>query len=228
MVDSINKSDIERLLGRIGAFSFLEGPDLGVLAGLMVPRKVESGRILWLQGQEITHFYIVFYGQLRSVRCNVQGSKKLLSTLERGRHFGLAEMVTGATSAVTLAASKPSLLLCLDRKSLKRLLLDNAGICYRFMQTMARAIFSLTNELERASFEDSHTRLARILLRGQANPDRRLSHEDLAVRLAVSRETVSRALGDFKRRGLIETGYRSVAVLDRDGLMEYVSDYDPW
>jgi CRP/FNR family transcriptional regulator len=120
---------------------------------------------------------------------------------------------------------------------LKNKLLADAEICFRLMQTMARAIFSLTRELERASFETVHTRLARLLLRrdsqrssplGMLSGSGRTSHEELAVQIGVSRETVSRVLSEFKKKNLIETGYRKIEVLNRDGLMEFVEDYDQW
>ena len=53
-------------------------------------------------------------------------------------------------------------------------------------------------------------------------------HGDLAVQMGVSRETVSRVLGEFRKKGYIETGYRKIVVRDRDGLMGYVEDYDQW
>jgi len=55
-----------------------------------------------------------------------------------------------------------------------------------------------------------------------------VTHADLALRLGVTRETVSRVLSDFRREGLIQAAYRNISVLDRDGLMQYVEDYDQW
>ncbi|OQA00214.1 MAG: Global nitrogen regulator [Planctomycetes bacterium ADurb.Bin412] len=165
------------------------------------------------------------------------GNEKLVSILRKGYHFGLAEMITGAASAVTLIASRPTIILTMNKDALEKVLLKDADICYRLMQTMARTIFSLTRELERSSFENVYTRLARLLLKSRsprselvqpAGRTRKISHEELAVQLGVSRETVSRTLSDFRHRGLIDTAYRTITVLNPDGLMEYIEDYDQW
>lgn len=233
----IKKAQIEEFLRKISVFELLETDHLQTLTKLVVVRQLKGGEIVWLQGQRVTHFTVVFFGRLRTVRGSVGGSEKHVSTLSAGYHFGLAEMITGAISSVTLVADGPATILCIDYKSLRRELLSNVEICFHLMQTMARAIFDLTRELERTSFENVHTRLARLLLKGKprqsplsqmAVSDKKITHEQLAVRLGVSRETVSRVLADFRRKKLITTSYRHIDVLSRDGLMEYIEDYDQW
>ncbi len=237
MLKKVSGAQIEAFLSDFGPFELLDPRQIKVLARLVTPRRLHTNQILWLQGQQVTHFTIVYAGALRSVRRTAAGAEKLVSTLETGQHFGLAEMITGATAAVTIMASRDSTLLSMSQTALKRELLSNAEISYRLMQTMARAIFSLTRELERASFENVHTRLARLLLKkvsprhsplAGAKAPRRLSHADLALQVGVSRETVSRVLADFKKKGIIQTGYRSISVLNPDGLMTYIDDYDQW
>lgn len=237
MAEQIDKTAIRDFLGKIWAFELLSPEHLDVLAKLVKVRQFNSDEVLWLQGQEVTYFTLVYSGQLRSVRWTSSGNEKQVCLLGQGLHFGLAEMITGASSAVSLIANRPSLVLTMDRKSLRNELLSNAEICYRLMQTMARFIFSLTRELERSSFENAHTRLARLLLRrssgvssvgGGSQETKNVTHEKLAIQLGISRETVSRALADFKREGLIETSYRTIRVLDRDGLMGYLEDFDQW
>ena len=237
MARAISTPQIQRFLGRIWAFELLEPAQIKLLARLTHVRDLAGEQVLWLQGQQVTHFTIVFCGTLRSVRRTSGGAEKLLSTLKPGHHFGLAEMITRASSAVTISADESATILTLDYRSLRTELLSDSDICFRLMQTMARAIFRLTAELERATFENVHTRLARLLLKtgssrvSQLVPpshDRKITHANLAVQLGVSRETVSRVLADFKKKKLVTTGYCNITVVDRDGLMDLVEDYDQW
>jgi len=233
-----NSTEIEVFLRDIWAFKLLEPEQLRSLSHLVLVRKLAAEEVLWLQGQNVSHFSIVFNGRLRTVRRSSSGAEKKLSTLSRGRHFGLAEMITGVRSTVTIIADMPSTILVIDRKSLRNKLLSDVDICYRLMQTMARAIFDLTGELERASFENVHTRLARLLIKkhhpnssphsglGTDKCNISLTHEELAVLLGVSRETVSRVISDFRRQGLIKTAYRSITIINTDGLKRYIEDYE--
>ena len=66
-------------------------------------------------------------------------------------------------------------------------------------------------------------RLARWLLMARDRHDSDemiLTHEFLALMLAVRRAGVSEALQAFEKKGLVETGRGSVTILDRDGLVE--------
>jgi CRP/FNR family transcriptional regulator, cyclic AMP receptor protein len=229
-------AEIEDFLRKIWAFELLDRAHLQTLAQLVLVRQLQPQQILWLQGQKITHFTMVYQGRLNAIRGSAGGGEKLLSTLSTGYHFGLAEMITGAASAVTIIAAKESTILYIDYKAMKKQLLSNAEICFRLMQTMAKAIFSLTSELERASFESVNTRLARLLTKQRSSVTANISalptvgqsitHEQLAIQIGASRETVSRALAEFRRKKLIKTAYKNITVINRKGLMQYIQDYD--
>lgn len=230
MAQRLSTDQMVDFLRGISVFELLTADQLKVLARNLRVRQLKAGEIVWLQGQTVTFFTIVYSGRIRTVRRTSSGEEKLVDRLGAGRHFGLAEMITNASSAVTLIMEADSMILTMDKRALRRELLSDPEICYRLMQTMARAIFSLTRELERTSFENVHTRLARLLLQKphDRGGDKGVSHEDLAMQLGVSRETVSRALSEFRKAGYIDTGYRKIVIRDREGLMRCVEDYDQW
>jgi CRP/FNR family transcriptional regulator, cyclic AMP receptor protein len=75
--------------------------------------------------------------------------------------------------------------------------------------------------------DSANRRLARALLSlsmstalpGVERTWLQLSQAELASWIGSSRETVERILGDWRRRGIIETGYRRIVVLQLDDLM---------
>ena len=44
------------------------------------------------------------------------------------------------------------------------------------------------------------------------------THQELADMLGTWRETISKTLQDFRRRGLVASGRRQLTLLDKDGL----------
>ena len=46
----------------------------------------------------------------------------------------------------------------------------------------------------------------------------RISHQDLAYVVGSTRETITKLLGDFRARGLLDLGYRRIVVTDLAGL----------
>lgn len=75
--------------------------------------------------------------------------------------------------------------------------------------------------------EGANRRRARVLLSlsmstalaGVERTSLRLSQAELASWIGASRETVERVLRDWRKREIIETGYRSVTVLRLEDLM---------
>ncbi|MDO4244526.1 MAG: Crp/Fnr family transcriptional regulator [Deinococcus sp.] len=48
----------------------------------------------------------------------------------------------------------------------------------------------------------------------------RISHQDLAHSVGSTRETITKLLGDFRARGLLDLGYRRIVLTDKAGLIE--------
>lgn len=48
----------------------------------------------------------------------------------------------------------------------------------------------------------------------------RISHQDLAHSVGSTRETITKLLGDFRARGLLDLGYRRIILTDRAGLVQ--------
>ena len=223
-----NRPPIQPLLRRIPLFGPLSDPQIRNLSELFVISRVEAGQVILMQGEPVGNFIVICSGSLTLLRGSAEGRERVVDTLKSGAHFGLAEMITGEGSVVTIRAAEICELGVLRQSAFKREVLAHPGLCYALMQTMARSIFHLVGELERATFENVPQRLARYLLTLASASGVRTAkgvqvvsaptHQDMANLIGASRETVTRALGKLQDEGLIETGYRRLVVLDREGL----------
>jgi len=77
------------------------------------------------------------------------------------------------------------------------------------------------NRLEQMAYSTISARLAALLLElgsGEEENVVRATHQELADMLGTWRETISKTLQDFRRRGLVASGRRQLTLLDREGL----------
>jgi DNA-binding MarR family transcriptional regulator len=92
------------------------------------------------------------------------------------------------------------------------------------MVTLARQTLRLEQHLEQLAFQEVPTRLAQTLIELAEDNDGEvpspLTHEEIANLVGITRETVSKQLGLFEQDGLIEMGYRRVAIVDSEGLRD--------
>jgi CRP/FNR family transcriptional regulator, cyclic AMP receptor protein len=79
------------------------------------------------------------------------------------------------------------------------------GLSGSVLERVARMIYDYTAEAQPSKDGDTKAKLA-------------LTHEEIAQLLGTSRETVSRALSDLKRRGLAEIRGATLVVHDRPQL----------
>ncbi len=221
---------IEALLERVPLLSRLDDAHRQALCRLFVPASADAGEMILLQGEPVRSFLILCRGEMVAIRRSPEGRERVVAVLKPGMHFGLAEMITNAGSAVTLRAEKPSLLAVLNHDAFRREVLAQPALCFALMQTMARTIFRLVRELDSATFESVPRRLARtlrVLADAEGVPTaegltvfQAPTHQDLANLIGASRETVTRALAQMRRDGLIDVGYRQITVKDRQGLKD--------
>jgi CRP-like cAMP-binding protein len=97
----------------------------------------------------------------------------------------------------------------------------NAMFGFGLMQAMGQRLVETENRLEQVAFGTVAARLAALLLdldESDARGGVCATHQQLADMLGTWRETISKTLQDFRRRGLVASGRRELILLDIDGL----------
>jgi CRP-like cAMP-binding protein len=92
---------------------------------------------------------------------------------------------------------------------------------YGLMQAIGQRLDETERRLEEIAFGTVSSRLAALLLeldRSDPKGTVRATHQQLADMLGTWRETVSKTLGEFRRKGLVGSGRRELTLLDPRGL----------
>lgn len=160
------------------------------------------------------------------------GSMRPLHILRSGAWFASFQLLLGEPRRVALSASSPVWVLHLDEPAVDRVI-GRQPMIWRWLTQLA------AQQLDRAlaacavlSTERPLSRIAgRLLsLAGEAvDPDTAidLKQSDVALLSGLSRNTVSRTLGQLEASGLIARGYRRLRVLDRAGLARVAAGAAP-
>jgi CRP-like cAMP-binding protein len=192
----------------------------------------ERGASIFHEGEPTTYAVLIESGTVKIVRRRPDGGDMILAM--RGPNDLIGEMAAidrlpRSAGAVAMAPVKAHLIPAdgfdkfLDRcPRVMRLLL--AFMAARQRDTEQR-------RLEQASESVAHRVAAELLELAERHGDDtmrgerfQVSQTELAEVVGASREAVAKALGDLRKRGLIETGRRLVRILDREGLVELVGN----
>jgi CRP-like cAMP-binding protein len=140
----------------------------------------------------------------------------------------------GAARRATATALRPSQVLIIPGEEFARFLADEPNAWTAMAQDLETRLSEAELRLRGIASESANRRLARALLSlsmstalaGVERTSLRLSQAELASWIGTSRETVERVLRDWRNRSIIETGYRTITVLQIGDLMRIAGM--PW
>ena len=214
------------MLQRSPLFRSLPLPALEHVAALATQRGYRAGEIVFSQGDAGDALYAVVAGRVRIGTGASDGREIFLNIMEPGDTFGEIALLDGGTRTATAVAMVASELVSLRREHLAGLLEREPRVALELLRLCGERLRWTSGLLEDAALLDAAARLAkRVLSLGQLHGERtedgfrlRISQEDLAAFLGVSRQAVNQQLQAWKAQGWVELGRGVVAVRDEAAL----------
>ena len=184
------------------------------------PALYKKGQLIYLQGQEPEYLYCLLRGTVRTFISSEDGEEMLLTTYRSGSIFGEASFFDGMPRVSSATAQSDCQIIALSHDTVSTLFREDPSLASMMITYLARTVRLLSRHVDTMSFQATDKRLAALLLNHPTSDSIiDVTHEELASALSVSRVTVSRILSSFAKRGLIETGYGCITILDHDGLL---------
>lgn len=178
-----------------------------------------EGYLIYLQNTEATCFYYLNSGRVKSFIQSEDGGERVLHVYGPGSLFGEASFFDELPRVSSAVALTPCQIVAIDRELVTQEIAKNPELALAMMKYLARTVRLLSDQVDQMAFRPARWRVGRFLL--SLSPDggeARCTQEDIAAAVSVSRVTVSRILNSFARQGIIQVGYGTVRVLDREPL----------
>lgn len=190
-----------------------------------LPQVYPAGSILYVQGTEAQQFYYLVKGRVKAYLSSEEGEERILTVYRAGDILGEASFfdeLPRVSSAVALSRCE---LVSIGRQQVQEVFTQYPELAMAMLKYLARTVRMLSGHMDDISFSSADRRLARLLLslsREQTGP-LRCTHEELGASIGASRVTVSRVLNRFSQRGWLAIGYRTITLLDRQALEQFLS-----
>lgn len=222
MTSSISSSARLAALQGCRMFESLNAADLSRISEFAVLRKVRKGEFLFREGEPTRGFYIVRSGAVNVHRIAPDGREKTIHLFRAGESLAEATVAEGTGYPAHACAVEPTSVIFIPREDFLDLLKRHPELALRMLSSLSQHLRILVNALDDMTRKDVETRLAHWLLKRCPSPrsaqpaDVRLdvTKTVLAAELRVRNETLSRALNRLVATGFIESGGRTVRVLD--------------
>jgi sigma-B regulation protein RsbU (phosphoserine phosphatase) len=139
------------LLSKIPLFSVLPADELDHLQGMLKVRSLQPGEILFREGQQGEHFYILTDGELEILLGAETKEELLLNKLGPGEYLGeMSLIIPGGERTATARASKKSSLLAMSRDEFTALIEHYPVLA----QSMVRVLSNRLDSTNYATFRD--------------------------------------------------------------------------
>jgi len=202
------------LLKDVPLFGGLDDDDLQRLALLITEKHHPKDSVVVSVVDPGDALFIVADGEVKVSLWSDNGREIILDTLGAGSFFGEMSLVDGEPRSANVTTTVDSLLLRLDRKEFLKVLRSYPQIAINVMTEVCVRLRRADESIGNLALLDVYGRVARFLIEraeeeGDEGPEGILvrtmpTQQHIAARIGTSRETVSRALSEFQRRGFIE------------------------
>ncbi len=210
------------MLQRSPLFRGLPPASLERIAALAVQRSFRNAEVVFSQGDPGDALYAVVTGKIRISAGTADGREIFLNIMEPGDTFGEIALLDGGTRTASATAMAASELVSIRREHFLALLEREPRVATELLRLCGERLRWTSGLVEDAALLDASARLAkRLLSLGQLHGQRtaggmtlRISQEDLAAFLGVSRQAVNQLLQGWKSRGWVSLGRGVVIVRD--------------
>ncbi|MGH7067009.1 MAG: Crp/Fnr family transcriptional regulator, partial [Acetobacteraceae bacterium] len=164
--DSSAASAAERVraLRGVSLLASLSPANLETLARLAHARTVESGEVLFRQGDPGETLLVVLAGELRARVFGREGREQILRRLSAGDVVGEIALIDGRPRSADVHAVTRARLLVLERRAVLDEVARDSGFALALLRLLCDRLRTTSAALEAMLFHDSGTRLAAALL----------------------------------------------------------------
>jgi CRP-like cAMP-binding protein len=218
----------EEVVRRAPLFTALDETAAVSLRASMDTVKIAKGSILFKEGDDGEHLYVIVDGKLKLGTSSGDGRENLLSILGPGEMFGELSLFDPGPRTSTATAVTDAKLLSLSHEKVIPWLKQNPEVSLQLLTRLSQRLRRTNEAVGDLVFSDVPGRVAKALIDlgdrfGKTTPEgllvnHDLTQEELAQLVGASRETVNKALADFAGRGWLKLDGRSVLIADVERL----------
>jgi len=212
------------ILRRIPIFSEIEDEALAKIARLGVRKKHKKGSSILMEEDAGAALFVIVSGKVKIVRTDDAGREVILSILSDSDFFGEMAILDGlARSASAIAISKTDLFM-IHRQDFLKLLHDHPVVAISLLREMTMRLRRADTQIKSLSLKDAAGRVANVILqladdigtirKGRVEIDELPLQQDLANMAGTSRETISRTMHTFVKKGQLEIQGNKLIIKD--------------
>lgn len=220
------------LLRELDLFRGLSDADIEAIGHATTMTRCQADQVILSPDDPPDLIHILKQGRVRVYRLTPDGKQLTLDIYDKGTILGDMAFLGQERTPEAYAETVGEAVICtITPDEMRRLIERYPIIGVNIIDYLSRRLQEAERELESMAYQRVGQRLARKLIdlagrfgvpRGGAGTviAERLTQQELAEMIGTTRETLAHTLGDFRRRGLLDTVDHEVVIRDAERLAE--------
>lgn len=203
--------------------------ELRGLDSIKVSKYYPRRSVLFVEGQKPAGVYVVCEGRAKVSIASAEGKTLILRIAQAGDLLGINATLTGKPHGATVETLERCRIDFIPREHLLRLLERDKRFYFDVAQSLSRKLNNVVDHTRLLLLSQSAPeKLARLLIKWCDEQGKRtsqgtrinsgLTHEEMAQMICTSRETVTRVLGELKRKHILNLVDNTILVRNRKAL----------
>ena len=185
-------------------------------------RRFNNQAIIAQRGEDAHGFWIVNKGQIKVTRLDADGHIMLFDMVEAGQAFGELAYFQKIRRQVDAFAVGDTQLIWLGDAVIRKLLANDPEIAIILLESLSNQLYFTLNRLAATRLRSPLGKIAQFLYDAVTThgPVIRMTQQDLADAIDVSRNTASASLTQLETDQIIEKGYGWLRIVKPESLKE--------
>ena len=217
-------SELSEFLKYVPIFSELPDETIEKIAEIGQIKEFKKDSVILMEDEDGLTMFFIIEGKVKITRVSSDGKEVILSVLGRSEFFGEMAILDGMSRSATVIALEDSKLFIIHRNDFLELLKKHPEISIPLLQELTARLRAADMKIKALSLKDAEGKVATVILQlaeehgkvkhGIVEIEKMPLQQDLANMAGTSRETISRTLHTFAKKGFIELDGSTLRILD--------------
>lgn len=212
-------------------FADLDNEAIEKISNIGNKKSYPKDSIILMEEEAGSALFVIIRGKVKVARTSNDGKEVILSILGESDFFGEMAILDGLTRSATVTATEETELFIIERTEFLKLLREHPEVSISLLYELTTRLRAADMKIKSLSLKDAEGKVATVILQladdvgmikqGIVEIDKLPLQQDLANMAGTSRETISRTLHAFAKKGLVELDGSKLRILNYEKFKEY-------
>lgn len=223
-------SNYVEFLKKVPIFSDLEDESLIKVANSGVLQSFKKDTIILSEEDAGNALFVIASGKVKVVRSDSGDKEVILAILNDSDFFGEMALLDGLNRSANVIAMEDSKIFIIQRNDFLDLLRKFPDVSIALLQELSTRLRASSMKIKALSLKDAEGKVATVLLQladdigkiknGVVEIEKLPFQHELANMAGTSRETISRTLHSFAKKGLVELEGSKLRIINYEKFLE--------